>query len=81
MVTVRVRVAIYVAGVFSVWMQLMATVRVRVAIYVAGAYSVWTQFKVPTGKRSEHPRGMPLLTRMAAIQAERRREAQWHPLG
>jgi hypothetical protein len=28
---------------------------------------------------SGHPRGMSLVTRMAAFQAEQRREAQWHP--
>jgi hypothetical protein len=27
-------------------------------------FSVWTEFKVPTGKRSEHPRGMPLVARL-----------------
>jgi len=47
---VRVRVAIYVSGAFSVWTQLMVRVRVRVrvrvAIYVSGAFSVWTQLMV-----------------------------------
>jgi hypothetical protein len=43
------------------------------------AFSVWTEFTVPTGKRSGHPRGMALVTRMAALQAEQRRETQWHP--
>jgi hypothetical protein len=33
---------------------------------VAGAFSVWTECTVPTGKRSEHPRGMSLATRMLA---------------
>jgi hypothetical protein len=28
---------------------------------------------------SDHPRGMPLVTRMAALKAEQRRETQWHP--
>jgi hypothetical protein len=28
------------------------------------SFSVWMQFTVPTRKRSEHPRGMPLVTRM-----------------
>jgi hypothetical protein len=41
-------------------------------------FSVWTKFTVSTGKRSEQPRGMALLTRMVALQAEQRRETQWH---
>jgi hypothetical protein len=45
---------------------------------VAVIVSVWTEFTVPTGKRSEHPRGMALDTRMAALQAEQRRGNQWH---
>jgi hypothetical protein len=45
-------------------------------------FSVWTQFTMPIGERSEHPRGMPLVTRMAALQAEQRRETQqWHTSG
>jgi hypothetical protein len=40
-------------------------------------FSGWTQFRVPTGKKSEHPRGMPLVTRMQVLQASRRRN-QWH---
>jgi hypothetical protein len=42
------------------------------------AYSVGTQFTVPTGKRGKHPSGMTLVTRMAALQAEQRREVQWN---
>jgi hypothetical protein len=42
-------------------------------------FSVWTEFTVPIGKRGEHPRGKPLVTRTAALQAEQRRETQWHP--
>ena len=38
-----------------------------------------TRMAVPTGKRSEHQREMPLTTRMAALQADQRRETQWHP--
>jgi hypothetical protein len=38
----------------------------------ADTFSVWTQFTVPTGKRSGHPRGMPLVTRMAELQALKR---------
>jgi hypothetical protein len=30
------------------------------------AFSVWTELTVPTGKRSAHPRGMPLVARMRA---------------
>jgi hypothetical protein len=40
------------------------------------AFSVWTQFPVPTGKRSEHPRRMPMVTLMAALQANQRRATQ-----
>jgi hypothetical protein len=40
-------------------------------------FRVWTEFTVPTGKRSEHPRGMPLITRVAALQVEQTRETQW----
>jgi hypothetical protein len=39
------------------------------------AFSVWTQFTVQTGKRSELPRGMPLVTRMFASSE---RGIQWH---
>ena len=66
---------------FSVWTQFMVRVRVRVrvAVCVAVAFSVWTEFTVPTGKRSGHPRGMPLVARMQELQAEeQRREPQWH---
>jgi hypothetical protein len=37
--------------------------------------SVWTQFTVQTGKRSEPPRGMPLVTRMFASS-----EHAWDPM-
>jgi hypothetical protein len=59
----------------SVWWQSSWLV-----LLVAGchAFSVWTQFTVPAGKRSEHPRGMLLVTRMAALPVEQRRETQWH---
>jgi hypothetical protein len=39
------------------------------------AFSVWTQFTVQTGKRSELPRGMPLVTRMFASS-----ELAWGPM-
>jgi hypothetical protein len=39
-------------------------VRARVAVRVVVAFSVRTKFTASTGKRSEHPRGMPLVTRM-----------------
>jgi hypothetical protein len=29
-------------------------------------------------RRSEHPRGMLLVTRLQELQAEQRRETQWH---
>jgi hypothetical protein len=29
-------------------------------------FSGWAQFTVPTGKRSEHPREMPFVTRLLA---------------
>jgi hypothetical protein len=38
-------------------------------------FGVWTQFTVPTGKRSEFPRGMPLVTRMFALS-----EQEWDPM-
>jgi hypothetical protein len=41
-------------------------------------FSVWTEFTAPTGERSGHPRGMPMVTRMQELQASRR-EIQWHP--
>jgi hypothetical protein len=63
----------------SVWTELMVRVRVRVAACVAVAFSVWSEFTVPTGKRSEHRRGMPLVTRLLELQPEeQRRETQWH---
>jgi hypothetical protein len=43
-------------------------------------YNVWSKFTVSNGKRSEHPRGMPLVTRMQELQPEeQRRETQCHP--
>jgi hypothetical protein len=33
------------------------------------SFSVWMQLTVPTGKKSEHPRGMPLITRLQELQA------------
>jgi hypothetical protein len=39
------------------------------------AFHVWTGFTVPTGKRSEHPRGMPLVTRTIASN-----EHEWEPM-
>jgi hypothetical protein len=39
------------------------------------SFSVWTQFTVLTGKRSEHPRGLPLVTRMLASS-----EQEWEPM-
>jgi hypothetical protein len=38
------------------------------------AFSVWTEFTVQTGKRSELPRGMPLVTRVFASS-----EHAWDP--
>jgi hypothetical protein len=51
-------------------------VRVKVAACVAVAFSVLTEFKVPTGKRSEHPRGMALVARMAALQVEEQKSVK-----
>jgi hypothetical protein len=34
--------------------------------HVGDASSVWAEFIVSTGKRGEHPRGMPLVTRLLA---------------
>jgi hypothetical protein len=34
-------------------------------------FSIWTEFTVPTGKRSEHPREIALVTRMQELQASR----------
>jgi hypothetical protein len=42
------------------------------------AYRVWAEVMVATGKRSEHPRGMPLVTRMHELQASTCGN-QWHP--
>jgi hypothetical protein len=41
-------------------------------------FSVWKKCTVPTDKRSEHPRGMLLVTRMQELQANMR-GIQWHP--
>jgi hypothetical protein len=39
-----------------------------------------TQFTVSAGKRSEHPRGMPLVTRMQGLEANMRVDKQaWDP--
>jgi hypothetical protein len=35
-------------------------------------FGVGTEFTVPTGKRSEHPRGMPLVTRTHARKSFKR---------
>jgi hypothetical protein len=44
------------------------------------AFSVLTEFTARPGKKREHPRGMALVTRMAALHAEEEKnEAQWHP--
>ena len=43
----------------------------------AMSFSVWTEFTVATGKMREHPRGMPLVTRMQELEANRR-VIQWH---
>jgi hypothetical protein len=40
------------------------------------AFSVWTEFTVVTVRGSEHPRGIPLVTRITALQAEQRSEPQ-----
>jgi hypothetical protein len=42
---------------------------------LASAFSVWTQYTVQTGKRSELPRGMPLVTRVFASS-----EHAWDPM-
>jgi hypothetical protein len=67
-VRVRVRAAVCAAVAFGVWTQFMVRVRVRVraAVCAAVAFGVWTQFTVQPGKRSELPRGVPLVTRMLA---------------
>jgi hypothetical protein len=36
-------------------------------VLVLVPFSIWTEFTVPTGKRSEHPRGIQLGTRMVAL--------------
>jgi hypothetical protein len=36
------------------------------SVSILPPFGVWTQFTVSTGKRSEHPRGMPLVTRLLA---------------
>jgi hypothetical protein len=39
------------------------------------SFSVWTLFTVPSRKRSEHPEGMPLVTRIFTL-----REHAWDPM-
>jgi hypothetical protein len=46
------------------------------AIWCTLSVCVWTKCTAPTGKKSENPRGTVLVTRMAALQAEQRRETQ-----
>jgi hypothetical protein len=43
--------------------------------WVEVAFSVWTQFTVSTGKKSELPRGMPMVTRVFASS-----EHAWDPM-
>jgi hypothetical protein len=43
-----------------------------------GLQCLETEFTTVTVRGSEHPRGMPLVTRMAPFQAEQSRETQWH---
>jgi hypothetical protein len=68
--------------IFSVWAEFMVRVsvrgRVRVIVRAAVYLSVWTGFTVSTGKGSEHPRGMPLVTRLAARHLGQRRETHRH---
>jgi hypothetical protein len=45
---------------------------------ISNTFSVWTENAVPTGKSSEHPRGMPLVARKQELQASMR-GSQWHP--
>jgi hypothetical protein len=56
---------------FGVWTEFMvrARVMVRVAVRVLVAFGVWTECAVSTGKRSKHPRGMALVTRLQELQA------------
>jgi hypothetical protein len=63
---------------FSVRTELMVMASVRVAVSYAVAFRVCAECTVQTSKRREHPRRTPLVTRMAALQAEQRRETQWH---
>jgi hypothetical protein len=51
---------------------------VRPRSYNLWPYSIVTGFTAPTGKKSGLPRGMPLVTRMIASRASRRR-IQLHP--
>jgi hypothetical protein len=54
----------------------MVMVKIRVSVRVAVCdvtFSVWTECTVPNGNTEA------LATRMAVLQAEQRRETQWHP--
>jgi hypothetical protein len=62
-VRVRVNIKVKVRG--------RGRVRVRVRVASGLAFSVWTGFTVPTGERSDHPRGMSLVTRMQSLQCNR----------
>jgi hypothetical protein len=44
-------------------------------VFLLTAFSVWTQFTVQTGKKSELPRGIPLVTRVFASS-----EHAWDPM-
>jgi hypothetical protein len=58
---------------FRVRVRVRIRVRVRVRVVLTtslNTFSVSVEFTVLTGKRSGHPRGMPLATRMAALQAK-----------
>jgi hypothetical protein len=55
---------------------LPAVVGAEAKYLVVAAFSVWTQIAVPTGKRSEHPRGgMPLVARLLVSS-----EQAWKPM-
>jgi hypothetical protein len=46
----------------------------------AGTFSVWTEFTAPTGKRVfTREECHWTVTHMQELQAEQRRETQWHP--
>jgi hypothetical protein len=49
--------------------------RIRAPVHPNLSFSVWTQITVPTGKKSGHPRGMPLVTHMLASS-----EQAWEPM-